>query len=608
MKLWGYYAFHTFINSIKKMFRSKVIIVFVVMVAIGFIFGFSAGIITDLLDDNTQVEEEQREGYGDEEYGLFDENGKFLFFEDLYEEGLGGYDEEGEFIYYEDALEQNLGYYDAHGEFVFYYEEMTEEDIHQLMLVVEAIALVIVLLLVFFGAYSGMKKGSDIFIMADVNFLFTAPMKPQTVLLFRLTFQMLATFAGSIYFLFQIPNLVLNAGLSLGACLLMFLALIITFIFQKLASVGMYTYTATHEKARRWVLPILIGIALIIVTAVGLVFVSNDMDVWKTLELTLSSKWARLIPIVGWVKGFVFHAWSGNWAMLLVYFVLILLSMAGVVYLIWHMKADFYEDAMAGAQAREDVLQAISEQRTAARFDTNDGKKKDKRKVKESQKSLFGNACGAQTFFAKELIVRRRLAKFGVMTTTMMWYLTICVGMALINVKFLNVNDFSVTGFILMAVLFFRNFGNPIAQETAMNWLFLVPESAYKKVFFAMLSGSYATVMDLLPGMAIAMLIMKISPLTMLLWLAALFTMDFMLSAVGLLLEALFPASAMEMVKASIQMLLKFMLIFIVVIAVVVGVLLGGVELGLICTIVTNIIFGAIGFVIYPSMYHNGIA
>ena len=114
--------------------------------------------------------------------------------------------------------------------------------------------------------------------------------------------------------------------------------------------------------------------------------------------------------------------------------------------------------------------------------------------------------------------------------------------------------------------------------------------------------------MDLLPGMAIAMLIMKISPLTMLLWLAALFTMDFMLSAVGLLLEALFPASAMEMVKASIQMLLKFMLIFIVVIAVVVGVLLGGVELGLICTIVTNIIFGAIGFVIYPSMYHNGIA
>ena len=259
MKLWGYYAFHTFINSIKKMFRSTFIIIMAVALGIGLIFGISAGIIATVIEDEmsseTEGDETTREGYGDPEYGMFDENGKFLFYDDLYEEGLGGYDENGNFIYYEDALEQNLGYYDENGDFIFYYEEMTEEDVAILLLVVEAAAGVLVLLLLGFGAHSGMKKGSDIFLMADVNFLFTAPMKPQSVLLFRLTFQMLAVVTGSVYLLFQIPNLVMNAGVPLEACLIIYAAFLIAFVYQKLFSVGTYTLTATHPEMKKYVMP-----------------------------------------------------------------------------------------------------------------------------------------------------------------------------------------------------------------------------------------------------------------------------------------------------------------------------------------------------------------
>ena len=180
--------------------------------------------------------------------------------------------------------------------------------------------------------------------------------------------------------------------------------------------------------------------------------------------------------------------------------------------------------------------------------------------------------------------------------------------MAFLNTKVLEISDFTITGVILMAVLFFRNYGNPIAQETSMNWLFLVPESPYKKVFFAMMAGSYASAMDLLPGMVISMLVMELNPVTMLLWFAVLVTMDFMLSGVGLLLEALFPASAMEMVKASIQMMLKFVVIIFIVVAIVIGVMLGGFEMGLIMTLILNVILGGVSFMIYPSMLHGGIA
>ena len=611
MKLWGYYALHTFWNSIKKMFRSTFLIVLFAMMLVGGIFGGAVGVLTSVIEDEFEEElpeGELREGYGDPEYGYYDEHGVFLFYEDLYAEGLGGYDEEGEFIYYEDAIEQNLGYYNEYGEFIFYYEELTEEDMEQILLVVESIVAVIILIMLGFGIKSGMKQGSDIFLMADVNFLFTAPIQPQSVLLFRLTFQMLGVFAGSLYLLFQIPNLVLNLDMSIGACFVIYFALLLTMVLQKQISVGVYTYTATYSKVKRYIMPFLIGITVLLLALTGLIYFITG-DIWKTLEYTWASEWSRLIPIFGWLKAVVIYALNENMLLMWLYLILTLVGIVALTYFVWHMKADFYEDAIAGAQAREDMMQAAAENRKAVEISTEDGKKKkDKRKVKDALDPFFEKSQGVKIFFAKELLIRKRLARFGVVTTTMMWYFTICTGMSLLNVFMLEVESFTVIGVLLMAVLFFRNYGNPIAQETSMNWLFLVPESPYKKVFFSMLAGSFATAVDLLPGMITAMLMMELSPVTMLLWYAVLLTMDFMLSGVGMMLEALFPASAMDMVKSSLQLVLKFVVILFIVGVIVIGVVIDGFAMGLLLNIVLNIILGGVSFVIYPSMLHEGIS
>ena len=441
--------------------------------------------------------------------------------------------------------------------------------------------------------------------MADVNFLFTAPMKPQSVLLFRLTFQMLAVITGSLYILFQIPNLVLNAGVPIEVCLIGFMVLMVTFIFQKLISVGMYTLTATHPNIKKYVLPVIVGVILVFLAITAGVYMTAGQDIWTTLERTWGSHWSRFIPVVGWLKAVLMYAIEGNVVMILLLLILLLLSMVAVIYLIWHIKADFYEDAMAGAQERADMLIAAAEKRKAISVTDNKSKKKDKRKVVETQ-TIQGE--GASVFFTKEVLCRNRLAKFGFATGTMLWYLAIACGGAFLNVKFLESDSFNIAGFIMMAVLFFRNYGNPIAQETSMNWLFLVPESAYKKVFFAMLAGTYATLIDLLPGMIIFTMICGTNPLVMLLWLAVLITMDFMLSGVGMVLEALFPADAMNTVKASLQLMLKFFMIFVIVIAVVVGVVLNGIVLGLLLNLMLNIVLGVVAFIIYPSMLHNGVS
>ena len=75
MKLWGYYAWHTFKNSIKKMFRSTVAAVFVAIIVIGATFGVAFSIIDMVFPDDSGTEyieeSSQYEGsyVGDEEDG-----------------------------------------------------------------------------------------------------------------------------------------------------------------------------------------------------------------------------------------------------------------------------------------------------------------------------------------------------------------------------------------------------------------------------------------------------------------------------------------------------------------------------------------------------------
>ena len=610
MKLWGYYALHTFWNSIKKMFRSSVIVVIFGMIFIFGIFGVVGGIAGSFIEDElseNQLNGEDREGYGDSAYGYYNASGEFLFYDDLYEEGLGGWDEEGNFIYYEDAYEQGLGYYDEFGDFIFYYEELTEEDVAQIMMIVELIVAAVVFIILVFGVRSGMKQGSDIFMMADVNFLFTAPMKPQSVLLFRLTFQMLTIFAGTLYLLFQIPNLVINLNLSIETCFVIYFSLILALVIQKVVSVGMYTYTATHEKIKKYVMPVAIGLGILLVVMTVLIYYMTG-DIWTTLEYTWASTWSRYIPIVGWIKAIVFHAINGNIVAAGVYFVLTLIGIGGLTYLVWQMKADFYEDAMTGAQKREDLLLAASENRKSIEVNTDAVKKKSKRKVDSELPPILDKAKGVDVFLAKELLVRMRLAKFGVVTNTMLWYFLISIGISLLNVFVFEVHNFTLVGFIFMFVLFFRNYGNPIAQETSMNWLFLVPESPYKKVFYSMVAGTCATCLDLLPAMLVATIMMGLNLGVVLLWYVVLITMDFMLSGVGLLLEALFPASALDTVKSMLQLILKFVVIIFIVVAIVIGVVIGSLELGLVINLVMNLVIGAVTFMIYPAMLHEGIS
>ena len=557
MRLWGYYALHTFINTIKKIFKSKVMIVILCSFLIGGVVGGSVGFISSLVEDQAQTESSVSKDDKTNDPAQMEED--FM-------------------TVHADAIRESI----------------------------PAATMILLLVVVLWGIYGGSKKGSDFFLMADANILFAAPLKAQTVLMFRLSFQMLALLFFTFYLIFQVPSMKLILGLDNFAIVAIFLAWGMLLFMSKLMSVFTYTLTATYEHLKKYVVPFVFAVGLLVVAATGAVYISTGNDYMATLRLTYGADWSNYIPVFGWYKAMVMNAINGHVFASLGYMALNLVFLIALVWGIWHIKADFYEDALAGAQKRDDMTKAALEGRNINKDKKQSAKRAQKLEHKV-RKSYELKGWGASVFLHKSILNRRRFSKFGFVTNTLLLYLAIGgLGAAFMAYK-TDLREISVIGLIMALTLFFRNFGNPIEIESSHNWLFLVPEDPYKKVLYAILAGSVDCVLDLLPGIVVATVILRGNPLMALLWLATLVSMDFMFSCFGLLLQAILPSSAMDVVKSMLQMMLRAFIIVVIVIAFAIGTVLQGLALGAVFCMFTSLAVGTICFIVYPSLLHRGI-
>lgn len=557
MRLWGYYALHTFINTIKKIFKSKVMIVILCSFLIGGVIGGSVGFISSLVEDQAQTESSVSKDDKTNDPAQMEED--FM-------------------TAHADAIRESI----------------------------PAATMILLLVVVLWGIYGGSKKGSDFFLMADANILFAAPLKAQTVLMFRLSFQILALLTFTFYLIFQVPSMKLILGLDNFAIVAIFLAWGMLLFMSKLMSVFTYTLTATYEHLKKYVVPFVFAVGLLVVAATGAVYISTGNDYMATLRLTYGADWSNYIPVFGWYKAMVMNAINGHVFASLGYMALNLVFLIALVWGIWHIKADFYEDALAGAQKRDDMTKAALEGRNINK-DKKQSAKRTQKLEHKVRKSYELKGWGASVFLHKSILNRRRFSKFGFVTNTLLLYLAIGgLGAAFMAYK-TDLREISVIGLIMALTLFFRNFGNPIEIESSHNWLFLVPEDPYKKVLYAILAGSVDCVLDLLPGIVVATVILRGNPLMALLWLATLVSMDFMFSCFGLLLQAILPSSAMDVVKSMLQMMLRAFIIVVIAIAFAIGTVLQGLALGAVFCMFTSLAVGTICFIVYPSLLHRGI-
>ena len=538
MRLFGYYAWHSFVNQLRKLFKTWVLIFLVICMAVGALIGVGAAMLDDASGEDEEIVE-------------------------------------SEIIEEEPGAMEKLGIEP---------EEFVE-------LIVGGIILVVFV----FQAISADKNGSKIFLPADVNLLFSSPMKPQSVLLFRLMTQLGTSFLASVYLLFQLPNLVLNLGLSIWVALAMIATWCLTIVIGKLLQILLYIVCSTNVKLKSHLRNGIYVFLLVIAGAYLLYWKTSGEHYMVAATGFFNGSVSRFIPLWGWLKGFCMFAIEGNIVGLLVSFAAIVVGGSLLTYIIWHIKADFYEDAMAKSEETAELLAAAQSAKGGV---TVIRRKKDR--SDKLHRDGMRHGSGANVFFHKAMYNRFRFAHLGIFTKTSETYLVAAIGTAVLCRFVIQTNGLIPIILTLGALTFFRAMGNPLEQDTQMDHFLLIPESTWHKLFWSLLGGTANCFLDLLPAVIVSALLLGENVLLALAWLPLIVSVDFFATTVGAFIGFSVPVSAGKMVNQLVQIMFIYFGLLPDVAIMAVGLTFDQPVLAAIGCTVINVLLGFVFFFLSP--------
>ena len=541
MRLFFYYAAHSFVNQIRKLLKTWVLIFIVACMVLGGIVGIILGTVAD----KVMPEDGQEETVEETEPP-----------------------EEGEPIW-----------------------EPTEEEKRGIL---ELATLAILVLMLSMHILWADKSGSAIFLPADVNLLFASPMRPQSVVLFRLLTQMGMILFVTAYLLFDLHALIRALSLSPFAAVALVVTWISILAIAKVLQTMIYVFCSSHPKTKKYIRPVTLGILVVIAGAFYAYMKSSEQAPLDAAFAFFNVPWLRYLPIVGWTKGILLFAIEGNLPASLLSLLGTVGTVALLLFLPYRIRPDFYEDALAKSEETAAALAAAQEGRLAKR-----GKKDRSERLRRDG---FRRGAGANVFFFKTLYNRFRFATFGFLTKTTLVYLAIGVILPLLlpgGGMMLVIAAFAV-------VAFFRTLGNPVKADAESAWFATIPASTFAKLFWSLLGGTVCCALDLLPGLILATALTRSNPLVLLAGLLFVVSLDFYSSAVGAFIDFSTSVSAGKSVKQMVQIFFLYFGLVPDLALFGLGLAFGYLPLFMVLATVVNLAVGAFFYVLSPILLEGG--
>ncbi|MBQ8717865.1 MAG: hypothetical protein IJY66_01195 [Clostridia bacterium] len=549
MKLFLYYAFCTVKNQIRKLFKTWVAILLVVCIAIGVVVGLIASSVDSMIEEELPPEDEE----------IVEDSGEEL------------------------PPEEEL-------------PQMSEQQIKK---IAEAVIAGLLLVMVVFEVLGAEKNGSNIFMMADVNLLFSSPMRPQSVLLFRLCCQMGAMIFLGIYLLLEVPMMIDAFGLSPLTAAVIVLSFALSILFGKLLNVLLYTLCSTHDALKKWLRPAL----YLAVGAIGGGYViswqGSMVTPWEAAVDYLSAPWSRYVPVFGWIRAMIMLAWEDNLVGVALCALGLVVAMVAMVVIIRHIRADFYEDAMAHSAETAAVLQAAQEGSTIV-------KNRSKERSEKVRRDGVMRGSGANVFFFKTLYNRFRFAHLRVFTKTSETYLVTALGVVLLQRLVFHSDSFLAVALVLCGLVFFRALGNPLPQDVETHIFLMTPADPWAKMLWSLLGGALNCALDLLPAMLLATVLLGANPLAAIAWLLFAVSIDLYASVACTFITLSVPVSLSKQLQQVILILFIYFGLLPDIGLIVVGAATGFISLGALGAGVFNVLLSALLYSFSPLFLLRG--
>lgn len=320
-----------------------------------------------------------------------------------------------------------------------------------------------------FQLYRATKNNVTFFKMADVNLLFTAPVKPENLLIYYMGRSILPAFGGSLFFLlYSGSQFAKDFDLSvLGA---IFLLLGFTFFFFMIFPLRFLIYTLhTRFGIIQYIRTGVIAVGLALVLMILIPGFQGE-KFWQGMFSWVASPWFDLFPVVGWARGMMSYAVTENLILAICYFLLFVLSYFTVVKLVIRYAGYYYEDVLESTKSNEEKLEKAMGKREVTEDTYSLNAKK--------QLALPEFGVGAKAFYWRNYVHSSRQdfhPLVGVYS----------LGMALLGIVFAGLSRFDwfshqVLYFYLAFMIFFyfmAGIGRANIGDLKKPWFILVPAS-----------------------------------------------------------------------------------------------------------------------------------
>jgi len=330
----------------------------------------------------------------------------------------------------------------------------------------------------------GIEKGSTYFRMADVNMAFTAPIMSNQILLYAFIKQVGSTFLFLFIAICQIPNLKNNFELQSYGIWMVLLAMIMYALSYPLISMILYSWAARYTRRKKMLKRLLDCLALAVVIFF-IISLARTRNFGAALEMVFDNPVSRYFPVVGWTASIATAAMTGFTTESLVGLTGMILLIIGTSVALYRLNLDYYEDVLEGAEYIEAAVKAKREGNNV-NFNM-------KIKNKVNQKIL---GSGAAAVFFRRLLEIRRTAFFLFLDRTSISVILAAIIFKLVIPDDTGILTLSYVLFFSIYVLFLFQVQGGTGKELEKHYIFLIPDSSPKKLFFATLAEHIKNLLD----------------------------------------------------------------------------------------------------------------
>lgn len=334
---------------------------------------------------------------------------------------------------------------------------------------------------VYFSLKQGVDKGSSYFRFADVNLIFTSPIKANKVLLYGFIKRIGTSVLIVMFSIFQLPNIKNNFVLKDYGVWLILLTVLLYSLLSQIPGMVLYTFTSVSNKRRVMAKRVLD--ALVLLFAFGfLVQALKKGNVAEAFVQYLNSSVFAAIPIVGQLRAIVAAAVYGIDSSFYYSIIILLVIIAAFILILYKTDPDYYEDVLGATEQMEQRIKAKREGK-------GNGINNKTRKVKGEFLS-----SGSKAIFEKHLLEYRKTSYFMFFDKS-----SIIIIIAGIVFKYFMPDGVGNIFFILFFsayMLFFFTIQGKWPLELEKPYIFLIPESNTSKLIYCTMAENIKNLLD----------------------------------------------------------------------------------------------------------------